>query len=263
MKRTQRLGFTLLLLLPGTVVAQSPFDGTWKLDSDTAQIQAKPEIYSLKNGKYVCSACDPPLHLKADGNDKKITGDACFDTVNVRVIDDRTVEETYKKNGATVQTSRMTVSFDGQTATMDWSERCNAKGDLVTIRRIMTRVAQGPPGAHSVSGSWRLIKRVGASNNALTAILKLEGGTFSFMDPAGQGYIAKLDGTETPTCGELGNNTVSVRRLAKNTIKETHKENGKVTEIVTYVLANDGKSMTITIEHTVAGNTSKYTATKQ
>jgi len=244
-------------------MAQSPFDGTWKLDFGTARIEAKPEVYLLKDGTYHCDACDPPLHLKADGNDRKISGDKCFDTVSVRVIDDRTVEETYKKHGKTVETSKMTVSSDGQMATMDWSEKCNAKGDLVAVQRILTRVAPGLPGTHAVSGSWRLVKRVAVSDNVFTATLKLQGDTFSFMDPVGQGYSAKLDGTETPTRGALDNETVSVRRVAENTIRETHKENGKLSEIVTYALSPDRKSMTITIEHPASGNTTKYIATKQ
>ena len=263
MKTRLWFGFLMPVLLPAALMAQSPFDGTWRLDSDTVQMQRKPEVYLLKDGTYDCEACDPRLHLKADGNDKKITGDACFDTVNVKVIDGRTVEETYKKDGKTVETSRITVSSDGKTATMDWSERCNAKGDLVAVQRILARIAPAPPGAHAVSGSWRLVKRVAVSDNVFTGTLRLQGDTFSFMDPAGQGYTARLDGTETPTSGELGNNTVSVRRLAENTIKETHKQNGKVDEIVTYVLAADGKSMTITIENPASGNTEKYFATKQ
>ena len=263
MKIRLPLGFLMHLLLSAAAMPQSPFDGTWKLDFATAQIQARLEKYLVKDGKYDCEACDPPLHLKADGKDKKINGDACFDSVSVRVIDDRTVEETYKKNGKTVESSRMTVSTDGQTATMDWSERCNAKGDLVAVERILTRVAPAPPGTHAVSGSWQLVRRVGVSDNVFTAILRLRGDTFSFMDPAGQGYTANLDGTEAPTTGELANTSVSVRRLAESIIRETHKENGKVVEIVTYALAADGKTMTITIEHVASGETSKYIATKQ
>ncbi len=263
MKKMLWLGFLMWLMLPAAVIAQSPFDGTWKLDPDTAQIQAKPEVYLLKDGRYDCSTCDPPLHLKADGNDQIISGEPCYDTVNVKVVDGLTVEETYKKNGAIVETLRMTVSSDGNTATMDWGGKCNEKADLVTIKRILTRVAPVPPGAHAISGSWRLIKRVQVSDNAFTGTLKLEGATFSFSDPAGQGYTAKLDGTENPMKGTLGNEVVSVRRISEDTIKETHKENGKVTEIVTYTVSADGKTMIITIENKVGGSTTKYNAEKQ
>lgn len=263
MKRLLWFALLMVWFIPIQAMAQSPFDGTWKLDPNTAQTQAKPEKYLLKDGRYDCSTCDPPLHVRADGNDQKITGDPCSDTVSVKTIDDRTVEETYKKNGAIIETSKMNVSSDGNKATVDWSGRCDPRGELMTIQYIMTRVAPGPPGAHVVSGSWRLTKRVKGSDNVFTATLKLEGDTFSFSDPVGYGYTAKLDGTETPMKGSLGNEIVSVRRLAENTIEETLKENRKVTEIVTYTLSADGKSMIITIEHPTRGTSSKYTAEKQ
>lgn len=58
---------------------------------------------------------------------------------------------------------------------------------------ILRRVAKEPHGSHSVSGSWQIVKRVNMSENAMIATLKLEGNTFSFSDPTGQGYTAKLD----------------------------------------------------------------------
>jgi len=262
MKRTLWLGFLMLLMLPAAANAQSPFDGTWNADPSTAQIQAKPEVYLLKDGRYDCPTCDPP-HLKADGKDQTISGDPCYDTVNLKVVDDRTVEETYKKNGAAVETSKMTVSPDGNTATIDSSERCNEKADLIAIKYIMTRVGPVPPGAHAISGSWRLIKRVKVSDNAFTATLKLEGDTFSFSDPSGQGYTAKLNGTEASWSGTLGNDGVSVRRIAENTIEETDKEKEKVVEVVTYTVSASGKTMIITIENKVTGSVTKYNAVKQ
>ena len=52
----------------------------------------------------------------------------------------------------------------------------------------------------------------------MVATLKLEGDTFSFADPAGMSYAAKLDGTETPFKGDLSQTMVSVKRIGENTI---------------------------------------------
>lgn len=257
------LSFALSLLLPGAVFAQIPFNGIWKLNPDTAQTQAKPEVYLLKDGMYDCSTCDPPLHLRADGADKKLAGDPCYDTVSVRVVDERTIEETYKKNGRPVITSRAIISYDGNTATIDWAERCNPKGELIAVHYIKTRAAPAPPGAHLISGSWRLTKRVKQSDSVFTGTLKLEGDNFSFSDPVGYGYTAKLDGTETPMKGTDGRELVSVRRIGEYTIEETHKENGKVVEIVRYTISAGGKTMTVIIEHPVSGTTTTYAAEKQ
>jgi hypothetical protein len=201
--------------------------------------------------------------LKADGSDQKITTDPCYDTVSVKVVNDRTVEETYKKNGAPVETSTTTVSSDGKTATVDWGSRCNPKGELLAVKYFKTRTAPGPPGAHVISGSWRLTKRVKQSEGVFTATLKLEGDTFSFSDPVGYGYTAKLDGTETPMKGTNGKELVSTRRIGENSVEETTKENGKVVEIVRYTIAADGKTMSITIEHPTSGSIAKYVAEKQ
>jgi hypothetical protein len=82
-------------------------------------------------------------------------------------------------------------------------------------------VAKGPNGAHAISGSWLISKRLNRSENALLVTLKLEGNTFSFADPAGQGYAAKLDGTEAPIAGDLSHTMVSVKRIDENTVEET------------------------------------------
>jgi hypothetical protein len=251
------------LLFPTKLSAQSLFDGTWKLDPETAQTEAKPEVYLLKDGLYDCSTCDPPLHLKADGSDQKISGDSCYDTVNVKVLDEHTIEETHKKNGSPVETSTTVISSDGKTATTDWTSRCDPKGEPIAVKYIYTRVDAAPPGAHVISGSWRLTKRKKQSDSVFTGTLKLVGDNFSFSDPVGYGYTARLDGPETPMNGTQGKEMVSVKRLAENVVEETHKEDGKVVEIVRYTVSADGKTMTITISHPLSGTTTTYAAEKQ
>ena len=38
-------------------------DGTWKADLATVQIDAKPDQALLKDGKYSCATCTPPMEL--------------------------------------------------------------------------------------------------------------------------------------------------------------------------------------------------------
>jgi hypothetical protein len=244
-------------------MAQSPFDGVWKIDLAESQGSTNVYAYLLQDNLYLCTTCDPPLDIRADGRDQKIAGEACYDTVSLKVVDDWTTEETDKKDGKTVGTSRMTVSSDGSSATVEWSESCNANGDVVSGKDILNRVANGPRGSHSVSGSWQISKRLNRSENALDATLKLEGDTFSFADPAGQSYAAKLDGTETPFKGDLSNTMVSVKRIGENTIEETDKRGGKVVEVTRFTLSADGKTMTVSMESKVKGTTHQFLAHKQ
>jgi len=251
------------LVIPVLASAQSPFDGVWRINLDESQSSTKPDVYLLQDGTYRCSTCDPPLEIPADGRDHKIRGEACYDTVSLKVLDARTTEETDKRNGKAVGTTRMTVSSDGNTATVEWTESCNAQGDVVAGKDIMARVARAPTGAHAVSGSWRITKRLNRSENALVVTLKLEGNTFSFADPAGQGYTAKLDGTETPFKGDLGGTIVSVKRIDENTVEETDKRDGKIVEVTRFAVSADGKTMTVSMENKVNDTTRQFLAHKQ
>ncbi len=250
-------------LMLAQAMAQSPFDGTWKIDLSESQSPTKGDDYLLQDNTYRCTTCDPPLDIRADGQDQKIIGEPCYDTVSLKVVDDWTTVETDKRNGKTVGTSKMTVSSDGNSATVEWTESCNANGDVTSGTLILSRVTKGPRGSHAVSGSWQIVKRVNLSENALVAILKLEGDTFSFADPTGQSYAARLDGTETPVKGDLSNTMVSVKRIGENTIEETAKQNGKVVEVTRFTPSADGKTMTISMENKVKRTIRQFVAHKQ
>lgn len=243
--------------------AQSVFDGTWKIDLNESAPSTTHSDYLLQDGIYRCTTCDPPLEIRADGKDHKITGEACYDTVSLKVVDAQTTEETDKKNGKTVGTTRMAVSPDGDTATVEWTESCNAHGDVVAGKDIMARVSQAPRGAHAISGSWRITKRLNRSENALVVTLKLEADTFSFADPSGQGYTARLDGTETPFKGDLSNTMVSVRRIDEHTIEETDKRGGRIVEVTRFTVSADGRTMTVSMEDKSSGTTRQFVCHKQ
>ncbi len=65
----------LLLLVPVLAWAQSPFDGTWKVDLSKAKLPKKPDVFLLQNGMYECKTCTPPVNVKADGQFQKVSGD--------------------------------------------------------------------------------------------------------------------------------------------------------------------------------------------
>ena len=242
--------------------AQSPFDGKWKLDSDATQSTVHYD-YLLQGGIYRCASCDPPIKIRADGQDHEINGNPCYDRVSVKVVDDRTTEETDKSNGKTVGSTRIQISTDGNTATVAWTEICNAKGDVVSGEDIMSRLTSGPTGAHAISGSWKISKRLNRSENAVLITLKLAGGRFSFWDPAGQGYDAKLDGTETPFQGDLSHSLVSVRRLDQNTIEETDKRDGRVVRVTRFVVSDSGNDMTVAADDKVKRTNRQWVLHKQ
>src|ERR1700731_1216394 len=109
MKKLFLVGLLMLLLTPVLAAAQSAFDGTWKIEVNNAQFPKKPDVYLLQDGTYHCKTCVPPVDIKADGQDQKVPGHPYYDAMSVKVVDDHTIEQTQKKDGKTVTTSKTTV----------------------------------------------------------------------------------------------------------------------------------------------------------
>ncbi len=251
------------LLTPAVAMAQSPFDGTWKVDLQSAKFPEKPDVYLLQNGMYHCETCAPPVDVKADGQDQKVSGHPYYDTMSIKVVNDSTIEETDKKNGKTVATSKTWVSADGNTMMFEFTDSSATNADPVTGKGEETRVAKGPAGSHAISGSWRMSKMDTLSDNGITFTYKVQGGSLSMTNLTGQSYTAKLDGTEAPYKGDPGTTSVLVKRVDKNTMEETDKRDGKVISVARMMVSADGKTMTIAVDDKLHGTKSEFTATKQ
>jgi hypothetical protein len=263
MKKLRVLGFVCVLLLSVAAFAQNAIDGTWKVDLKDVKMPAKPDVYVLQNGMYQCKTCVPPYNIKADGTDQKVSGHPYYDMVSIKVVDDHTIEETDKKDGKVVATSKITVSADGKTAVFEFSDSSNTNAAPVTGKGEITRVAKGPAGSHAISGSWRTTKFDNVSDNGITFTYKVDGDSLNMSSPTGQSYTAKLDGSNAEYKGDPGTNGVSVKRLGKNIIEETDKRDGKVISVAKMTVSADGKTMTIAVTDKLHGTTSQFTAMKQ
>ena len=239
-------------LIPRVAIAQSRFDGTWKLDPETLPYPKRPLVWLVQNGVYECKSCMPPIHVEADGQDQPTPGQP-YDTISVSVLNDRSIREIEKKNGQIVSDETFTVSADGKTAT---DEFANWK---VTMRRL----ENGAPGSHALSGSWQPIKMESTSDKELLTTYKLEGDTLIMTRPTGQSYRAKLDGTDAPYNGEPRFDSVSVKRIDANTIEETDKFRGKILVFLRLIVNADGKTMAIAVNDLESGTTARLAASKQ
>ena len=133
----------LMFLAPTMLFAQSAFTGTWRFDVQNGQIGGEPFIQSLQNGVYHCN-CVPELTTKADGKDHERKGSPYSDTINVREIDDHTIERVSKKDGKIVSRSKDTASEDGNTLKTEWTAWEN--GHETNGAHISKRVAPAPAG---------------------------------------------------------------------------------------------------------------------
>src|SRR5271166_198672 len=161
--KSASVALLLVLLFPGTCRAQSPFDGTWVIDTDKNRDFAaeKPVTFSLADGIFR----DGNRVLKADGNDQKVSVTGYWDTVSVRIVDKHTVEVTSKKAGKPMYTETDSVSPDGKTLTQVVKDTTEA--EAVTFESVFRRIAPAPPGAHALSGSWQIFKQSRSANSTI------------------------------------------------------------------------------------------------
>ncbi|HKV05942.1 MAG TPA: hypothetical protein VJO53_12670 [Candidatus Acidoferrales bacterium] len=262
MKKPILIGLLAALFAPAAS-AQNSFNGTWKIDLKTADISKKPDVFLLKDGMFKCSSCVPPLEVKADGQDQKVTGHPYYDAVSVKIVDDHTVFETEKKGGRVVGTEKTTVAANGKTATFEFTDTTDENSAPITGKGTEIRVASQPPGSHAISGSWRTTRYANISDNGLAFTMKVEGDTVVMTNPTGQSYTATLGGPDAPYKGDPGVTSVAVKRIGKNTIEETDKRNGKAVSIVRMTVSADGKTMLMAMNDVEHGRTSRFTAIKQ
>jgi len=255
-----RLLLATAWLVSTAAIAAGPFDGTWKTQLDSVQFSNKPEVFELKQGVYTCSSCVPPISVKADGTDQKVSGHPYYDTTAVQVVDARTVQVANKLAGKPTFSSSRTVSADGGTLTSSFKDMTGAQ--VATGTTVSKRIAAGAPGSHAISGSWKAEKLSDVSDVGATVTYKMTGDGLQ-MHWNGQSYDAKFDGKQVLTANDPGKTWVSLKRIADNTIEETDTRDGKVVDIYRLTVSADGKTMTVFDNDVRQGTTSQYTMVKQ
>ena len=256
------LAFAVAAGLAGPALAASPFDGTWKNDITAYKPPAKIFHRLLKNGIYKSDSSLPPTDIKADGAFHAVKGDPYIDEKMVKVVDKSTVEQSNKKAGKEVAKSTLTVSPDGKTLTIAYTDM-TLPGGTQTGTTTHTRVAAGPAGSHAVSGEWKAAAVTDVSANGLEETLKDNGKTLEVSTPLGISYAPAFGGPAVPIKGDPGKVTAKVARKGPRTIVETDLRGGKVISIATMTVSADGKAMVVDVDDKEIGATSQYTLRKQ
>jgi len=256
--------------------ADDPFVGTWKLNMREILSQRRPasttpdSVLLLQNGTFQCLSCDPRISIKADGTDQAVPLQKPYeyDMMATKVVDDKTIESIAKKEGQVLYTARTTVSADGKTSTIEIVYPDASKQP--SIKLTYDRVAEAPPGAHAVSGTWRR-HTIDVSGNAnqpaneptLTFKSSPDGLILSGRLIGGPSD-AKVDGKDHPGMGAVPGETVSLSRVNERTIDQINKRDGKIVSVTHLTVSEDGKTMTIKLEsQTQAGTGLTFTAIKE
>lgn len=242
MKRLLIASLALALLVPACALAQSAFNGTWKTNVSSIKSGGEPLVIHLKDGMYTDNG-HPPVKVKADGTDHAVAGHPGYDSVAIEVLNDHSIKETEKKDGKVVSTVTVTVTPDGKIANYEYTSYTST--GPVTGKGVAERVAKGATGSNAVAGTWKFGRMEDASANGMTATYMVDGDDISFSTPTGDAYTAKINGKAVPFTSGMGapGITVAVKRMGKDSLRETWYRDGKETNQDTMTISADGKTM--------------------
>ena len=136
MLRLLRTVLVILALSMGLFAADSPFSGTWKLNvgkskmtppspqAETVRVDANDS--GIKVSDDITDAKGQPMKVsyeaKYDGKDYPATGSPAWDSVSFQRVDANTLKAKTKKDSKVVGDYTVTVSQDGKTTTVKYTE---------------------------------------------------------------------------------------------------------------------------------------------
>lgn len=253
--------FACALLVSVPALAESPFNGTWKMDPATAKWSDKPAEATLSGGRYDCVTCVPRYQIAADGRYQKrpVTG---VDETSVQVISDRMVKFASRKDGQLLGETLMTVSADGNSRTV---EAVSYAPNGIVTRSVAQhkRVGPAPAGAHVISGKWLMERLNSASDEQMLFTYAMEGDTLKLSTPDGYSYSAPVGGAPVKVAGDRTGGTVQVRRLSDTSIEEWNRRgDGTLVSVVTYTARPDGR-LAVRSESKLNGAVETFDVVKQ
>ena len=259
-----KLAAATLLLSAAPALADSPFDGTWKAQVSSLKVTAKPDVFSIKNGVYVCKTCQPSAYsVPADGKFHAVAGRPYWDEIAVTAVDDHNARIEFKKGGTLVSTNTDTVSADGMTLTTTNHNTNNGGNVAVDAAGRATRVGAPVAGAHLVSGSWQFAPATSVSDAALTMTLKVDGDRLHQVSGLGETLDATIGGAYAINQGDPGKTMTKAERAGPRALKLTDMRGGKVVQVATYTVSDDGTTLTGNWTDPTDGSTGGFTAMKQ
>ena len=250
----------LILLIPVSALASTPFDGTWKVNLDSIQVSGKPNVEEIKDGMYTCSSCVPSFTIKADGTDQQTPVHNLRDHMAIKIVSPTVVQYTEKKDGKVTS-----VSGSPCPAMAARSRRC-----LPTTRPTSRssgeftekRVGPAAAGAHAVSGAWMQDSMPQFSEAARLIVLQSTDNGLK-MTWYGRVTDAKFDGKEYATQNDPDHTLVTLKKISDRQFEERDRREGQIFDIVMWTVSPDGKTITSVDEDPRHGTKSSMTLDKQ
>ena len=234
-------------------------NGVWKADLSSVKFEGKPDQFLLQAGTWKCDTCIPPLSTAADGQFHPVADRPYYDSMSVKIVDDRTVEFHRRKGKREVGNNTMQVSADGNVLTNKFHDATTA-GSEFDGTTTLRRAGPSPAGAHALSGQWKPEKVGNYTEEALRLNYQVDGSKVT-SSIQGQAYVAEVDGPAVAVQNDPGGTTVAVTREGAG-LKETYTRDGKQVAIVTVSPNPDGASVMITNTDPRDGSKTTWTASK-
>lgn len=129
-----------------------------------------------------------------------------------------------------------------------------------------TLLALAPAFAAAASpfdGFWMKVNADKSLDPSSQVEYRIEKNYLSMSTPQGQGYRAKLDGSDSPVANDTSTTSVSVKLEGRNVLVETAKLNGKAWMVTTIEVEADGKSAKVTWKNLRNNGAGSYLLSKQ
>lgn len=259
---TRLISMLTLTFLPVATpcVAQSAFDGTWKLDATATHQSGEQFNILLEDGMFTCLWCSPFWSVPADGKFHKVEGQSQYDEVAVQIIDPFAAVFTRRKNGRTIYQAVDTVSHDGSRLSFAFME-IGRSGRVETGTGLWSRLSPQPDGAHPISGEWRELWVKSTSEDEVTFTIASTGDFLRISLAPGETLVAKINGPAEPVLGDTRGTRASLRLMNEKGLVQTEYRENKIVSVTSFSLL-DGETMDLVVEYSRSKSTSHYRARK-
>ena len=244
MKATWILCSLLTLPAGAACAADSPWNGTWKLDLQKSHLTGQTITYSARPGGmlHYDDGSTASFDFGLDGKEYKTWADH---TMVWTAAGKNAWDTLTRADGKVRAKGHVALSEDGKTLTMT-STGTRPDGQDFHEVDVFTRV----DGSDGLVGTWRTAKVTGPTGLPQTFVISSPAaGALHYEIPDMKASAeGSTDGTDHPLTGPTvpPGATISFKRLAPTKIKYTIKINGQPDSIGVQSIAADGGSFTDT-----------------
>ncbi|HEV2286286.1 MAG TPA: hypothetical protein VGR80_09600 [Steroidobacteraceae bacterium] len=240
MKATWMILCALLALPAGAAsAADSPWNGTWKLDSAKSQLTGQTFSYTQRpNGMlHYEDGSTTSYDFGLDGKEYKTWTNR---TSTWTAAGNNAWDRVVRIDGKVTAKGHIVLSADGKTLTETYTGT-RPDGQEFHEEDVYSRMS----GTDGLAGTWRAAKVTGPTGPQTFIISSPAAGVLRYEIPDMKVSVeAHLDGTEYAVSGPEvpPGMTISFKRISAKSIRYTMKVNGKTDNMGVQTIARDGGS---------------------